>query len=127
MNIVADTGSVVSRIIVAEYAETFQFADCHLCNIGHQIVWNTVRILTDQSAFMCADRIEITQESNAPLVVGCVYIPQDLFNHQFGASVGIGGGQRKSFVDRNGFRGSVYGGRGTEHHLFNIMCLHHIT
>ena len=52
MNVVADTGSVWSVVIIAEYMNAFSLANCYLGNIRYQVVWNSLRILADSAALM---------------------------------------------------------------------------
>ena len=70
MDIISYTGSVRSIIIISEYIQMIQFSNGNLCDIRYQVVWNTLRIFTDQSAFMSADWVKVTVRicSSMPLV-----------------------------------------------------------
>ena len=61
INIVADTGSIRSIIIITKDSEFL--ADTHSClsNVWNQIVWHTIWQLTNLSRRMCTYRIEISQ------------------------------------------------------------------
>ena len=59
MDIVADTGSVRRIVIVAEYTDLLQLADCYLCDIRGQVIRDTCRILTDHTALMGAYRVKV--------------------------------------------------------------------
>src|SRR5260221_578009 len=52
MDVVADAGAVACRIIAAENTHSVANAHGNLSDIGHQIVWDTLRIFTDQPARM---------------------------------------------------------------------------
>ena len=66
MDIVSHTGSVRSIIIVAEHPQFLQLAHSHLGDIGHQIIGDTVGVLSDGTALVSADGVEITQKYNVP-------------------------------------------------------------
>ena len=59
MYIVADAGAVVSRIVVAEDAQLFPYADGGLRDLRHEVVGYAVRILAYEPGLVSADRIEI--------------------------------------------------------------------
>ena len=61
MDIIAAAGAVRCRVIVTENREMIASADSNLRDIRHQIVRNTLRILTDASALVCAYRIKIVE------------------------------------------------------------------
>ena len=43
MDIVAHSRSVGCVVVVAKHAELFSLAHCHLCDVRHEVVWNTVK------------------------------------------------------------------------------------
>lgn len=47
MDIVTHTCSVRCIVIVTENAQTFQFTHSYLCNVGNQVVRDTLRILAE--------------------------------------------------------------------------------
>ena len=60
MNIISDTGSIRSRIIITKDFYIRKFTSSYLENIWQEIIGNTIRIFTKQSAWMGADRIKIS-------------------------------------------------------------------
>ena len=66
MDVVSHTGSVRSIIIVAEHTQFFQLAYSYLGDIGHQVIGDTVGVLSDGTALVSADGVEITQKYNVP-------------------------------------------------------------
>ena len=64
MNIIAHAGSVRCVVIIAENIEIFALSDCHLSDIRHKVVRNTVGVFADNAAFMRSDRIEISQKAD---------------------------------------------------------------
>src|SRR5258708_4759779 len=70
MDVVANAGAVARRIIAAENAHAVANAHGNLSDIGHQIVWDTLRIFADQPARVCAYGIEVSQQGNAPSAGG---------------------------------------------------------
>lgn len=74
MDIVSYACAVVGGIIVAEYAKLGKLAHCHLLDIGHKVVGDTVGVLAKLAALVSADGVEVSEEGYAPLVVGGVDI-----------------------------------------------------
>ena len=60
MDVIAYARTVVCIVVIAEYTELLQFADGNLCNVWHQVVRDALRVLADQSALVCADRVEVS-------------------------------------------------------------------
>jgi len=67
MDVIPDPGTVRRVIIIAKYIQVVQFSHCHLGNIGYQVVGDSLGILSNQSALMGADGIEIAQQYHVPL------------------------------------------------------------
>ena len=128
MDIIAHACSVRCVIIITEYTETFQFADSYLCDIRHQIVRDTFRILTDQSALVCSDRVEISQEDNVPLRISRMQVSQYLLQHPFCPSVRICTGSLRAFLcNRDKCRVAVYSCRRAEDDVLHTMVSHYVT
>ena len=127
MDVISHTGSVRSIIVVSEYAETFQLADCNLCNVRNQVVRNPFRIFSDQTGFVCADRIKVSQKHDIPFRIPDMKIGQDLLQHALCLSVRIGDLAFRTILgDRNLRRISVYRCGRTEDHVLTAMLAHHI-
>src|SRR5699024_8175572 len=108
MDVVADTCSIRCVIVVAEYSKALKFSDRNLCDIRDQVVRDSLRILSDETALMCSDRVEVTEQDNIPFRICCVKICQDLLKHPLCPSVRIGAGSLRAFLcDRNERRISV--------------------
>ena len=125
VDIVAHAGAIGSGVVVAEYGEFGQFAGSHLANVGQQIIRNTVGLLADAAAGVCADGVEITQQNHTPLRVGRVEVGHHALHHLFGCAIGIGGfADGGAFGNRHGVRVTVHGGGGAEHDAFHARALH---
>ena len=61
MDIVAHTGAVVSGIIVAVDLQLGKLADCHLRNIGQQVVRYALGILADHAALVRSCGVEVAR------------------------------------------------------------------
>ena len=81
MDIIPHTGSVRCIIIVTEYSQFLELSNSNLSNIGHQIVGNTIRILSHGTALMGTNRIEVTKQNHIPLRVCLLNICQNLLQH----------------------------------------------
>ena len=64
---------------------------------------------------MSPHRVEVAQQHDGPAGIGFGEVTQDLFNHQLGAAIGVGGAGGEIFPQ--GYRGRIPidGGRGAEH------------
>ena len=110
MDIVTHTGAVDRRIVVAPDTQVFQRAVCHPGNIRHQVVRNAVGHFPNQSGRMCADRIEIPKQHDAPLRIRRADIFQNHLIHQFCGAIGIRGMHLEILPDRHTLRRAVHGG-----------------
>ena len=81
VDIVAHTGTVGRRVIVAEHAQTVTLSGGHLCHVGQQIVGNAARCFTDQPAFMGTHRVEIAQAGDFPGGIGFGEIGKNILDH----------------------------------------------
>ena len=72
MDVIPDPGTVRRVIIIAEYIQMVQFAHCHLGNIGNQIVGDSLGILSNQTALMGTDGVEVAQQHHVPLRIRCM-------------------------------------------------------
>ena len=61
VDVIPNPRAVGGGIIVTKHLQAGQFADCHLRNIGHQVVGDAVGVLPDGAAFVGADGVEIPQ------------------------------------------------------------------
>lgn len=59
VNIVAYARAVWRVVIVAKHTESLALAYGDLCDVGHEIVWRTGWVFTDETARVCADRVEV--------------------------------------------------------------------
>ncbi|MNJ64696.1 hypothetical protein D3C77_606650 [compost metagenome] len=83
MHIVTHPSAVAGRVIVAKYFQLSKLANSHLAKVGHEIIGNTQRVLTNQPASVCTDRIKVTNSGDTPSTVGLGHIRQYLLDHQF--------------------------------------------
>lgn len=124
MDVVADAGSVYGVVVIAEYAQTWQLADCNLCDVWQEVVWNAVWIFADETAFMSTDWVEVTQQDDAPFLVSNIQVGKDLLDHNFGVAVRIGCGGWHAFFERNWIVHAVYGCGGGENDLLAAVFTH---
>ena len=60
MDIISHTGAVRCGVVITEYIEALSLTYGHLSDIGNQIVRNTFGILTNGTALMSTDRVEVS-------------------------------------------------------------------
>ena len=95
MDVVSHTGSVMCGVIVTKDIQMIKSLYGNLSNIWHQVIGNTIRILSDKAALMGSDRIEVPEKNNIPwvlvpsLLVSCPKVHQYLFKHALGLAIGI--------------------------------------
>ena len=109
VNVVAHAGAVFGGIVFSEDVNVCAPADGHLADVRHQVVGNALRVFADQPAGMRADGIEVAQQNDAPCGIGCVDVPQYVFDDEFSRGVGIGRYCRRVFFYRNDGRIAVNG------------------
>ncbi len=126
VNVVAHAGAVRGCVVIPEHVQMRAEADCHLRHEGHEVVRRALRIFTDQSARVRADRIEVAENPDAPRGIASLQIPQHLFHGQFRVSVGIGGGERMIFCQRQPLRIAIDRGGGTEHQRLDPTDSHRL-
>ena len=128
VNVIADTCSVRCIIIISKHTEALKFTDCDLCNVWDQVVRDSLRIFSDQSALMSSDWVEVTKKYDVPLRICCMKICQDLLQHPFCPSVWICTcSLRALFCDRDKCRITIYCCRRTENDILHAVISHYIT
>ena len=83
MDVIADTSSVRSIVVITENADALEFSDGNLCDIRKQVVRDALRILSDKAALMRSDRVEVTKQDNIPFRICGVNVGQNLLEHAF--------------------------------------------
>ena len=89
MNIVAHTGAVIGRIIIAEYRKLFLLACADIYYDRHEVVRDPVRILAYLAALIRADRIEVAEQRRAEFLVRIAYRAQHILDRELCLTVGI--------------------------------------
>ena len=127
VNVISHTSSVRSIIIISEYPKFFQFTYCNLCDIWHQVVRDSVWILSDGSALVSTDRIKVTEKNYVPFRICFLNVCQNLLKHGLCPSVWVCAlSFRALFCDRDDCRISVYSCRWREDNVLYIMFSHNI-
>ena len=62
--LVAHPAAVYSIIVISEYAQFLQLPSGYSRDKRHEIVWDSIWILSDKSALMGSNRIEIPQQQH---------------------------------------------------------------
>ena len=125
VDIVAHSCAVVSRVIVTEYAELLKSACGYLCDVRHKVVGNSVWILSDCSALVSADRIEVAEKHNRKVGICVCGVAENLLHHQLCPAVGVGrtaGGH--CLYERNGLGSSVNRSRRAENEVIDLVLTH---
>ncbi len=126
MDVVAFAGAVSRVVVVAVDRQALQLADRDLCDVRHQVVGDAGRVLADQAALVRADRVEVTQQRDAPGRVRGRDVGQHALDHGLRRAVRIGGADRKVLADRQRVRIAVDGGRRTEHQPLDVGPRHRV-
>lgn len=66
VDVVADAGAVVCRVVVAENSQQLQLADGDLGNVRHEIVGLAVGVFADAAADVRSDGVEVAQRNYVP-------------------------------------------------------------
>ena len=82
MDKVANSGSIMSRIVVPKDPQFL--TETHRClgNVWHQIIRDSLGIFTNFSTLMRTNGIKITQQNNIPKIVRAIQIHQHFFKHR---------------------------------------------
>ncbi|MNF55723.1 hypothetical protein D3C84_371950 [compost metagenome] len=115
MDVVAHAGAVRRRVVVAKHPQFLELADTDLADVGQQVVGNAVGIFADEATLMGTDRVEVAQQHDGPAGIGLGKIPQNLFHHQLGATIGVGGAGGEIFPQGHRSGIAIDGRRGAEH------------
>ena len=94
VDIVSDAGAVRSRIVVPEHVQFRADAHSDLSDVGHQVVGDATGFFADQTGRMGPDGIEIAKEHDRQVRISHAGVFQDLFDHEFGPSIGVGASER---------------------------------
>ena len=127
VDIVAYASTVVCVVVVTEYAQFSTLAYGCLCDVGHQVVGDTVGILADGTALVSTDGVEVAEQNDVPFVVGLLYVHQNLLKHRLGLSVGVGAmalGALLGDGDDSGI--TVNGSAGRENHVLATVLAHYV-
>ena len=81
VDVVTYASAVVSVVVVTEHTELCTLTNGCLCDVGHEVVGDTIGVLTDGTALVCTDGVEVTEQHDVPLVVGLLDIHQYLLEH----------------------------------------------
>ena len=125
MDIVADSRSVGSIIVVAEYVDLLQLAGSHLGHVREQVVGNSLGIFSDHAALVRSDRVKIAKQHDFPAIVRFPYICEDPLLHGLCLAVRIGRDALGALLcDRDKSGISVDGRRGREYDLEAAVLSH---
>src|SRR5690606_10819735 len=92
MDVIAYSRAIARRIIVTPNIELLPTASRNLCNDWHQIIWNTFGVLSDQTAFMRTNRVEIPQNCYFPARITGKKIAEHVLNYKFCPTIWVGSG-----------------------------------
>ena len=109
VDVIAHARAVRRGIVVAEHADRSELANRDLRHIGHQVVGDALRVLTDKAALVRTDRVEVAQQHDVPLVVAHVEVGEHLLKHGLRLAVRIRGGMlRAVFGDGHELRLAIH-------------------
>ena len=112
MYIISHTCSVVRIIVVSEYTKLLKLSDSHLCNVRHQVVWNSVGVLSHCPALVCPDWVKVAQKDDIPFRVCLLHVCKNLLQHGFCPSIWVGTLAFRAFLgDGNKCRIPIHGCR----------------
>ena len=112
VDIVTHACSVGSIIVTAENAEEFSSADCNLCDIGNEVVGDSVGVFTDSAALVSTDGVKVAEKADALFVIRSIEVLEDSFDIKFCCAVGVCCfAFRHIFFERRGVFAAVNGCR----------------
>ena len=126
MDIVTLARAIARVIVIAENAQHIPPTDCDLGNERHQIVGNIIGVFTNQSRFMCSDRIEISKQNRARIATCLHPVAQHALNMVFGAPIGVFRRKWVVFVIGQVFCCAINSGRGRKHNSLAFCRVHRL-
>ena len=87
IDIVADTGTVGSVIVVAEDGELLAYTDSGLSDKGDEVVGHTIGQLADESRWVGTDRIEVAQHDALDRSTTFDIVEDNLLVHLLGIAI----------------------------------------
>src|SRR5215469_15517758 len=124
MNEVADSSAIRSVVVVSPNPQLLLFSDRHLRHKRQQVVGNPERVFSDEPAFMCANRIEVSQNANAPIIVRSIKVLQHFLDEKLCSTVRICRPEGMLLVERQITRYPVNSGGRTEDERLYLCLLH---
>ena len=126
VDVVTHPGAVHRVVVIAEDLQPIASPNGNLGDERQQVVGDTVWVFTDGAAWMCARRVEVAEQPEAPLGVRCGNVVQDLLEEPFGAPIRVGRAERCALDERHRVVGAVHRGAGGEHQRVAPVGLHHL-
>src|SRR6266404_7071441 len=123
MNEVADSGAIRSAIVAAPNRQLVALSNCHLRHKWQQVVRNAQRVFSDEPACVRANRVEVAQNANPPIIVGPIKIPQHFLDEELCAAVRICRSERMLLVERQVCGYPVNGSGRTEDERLYVCLL----
>mmetsp|Transcript_11229 Transcript_11229/g.21411 ORF Transcript_11229/g.21411 Transcript_11229/m.21411 type:complete len:284 (+) Transcript_11229:476-1327(+) len=108
VNVITNASAIRCGVVVTKDTQVFSSANRDLCHIGHEIVGNTVGVFANLTRGMSTHWIEVSQDNHGPIRLGTtqgfriVKVTQNLFDHVFRTTVGIGNADPNGGIFRNG-------------------------
>ena len=124
MNVITHACSIGRLVVVTPNVQVLATTHGNLRHVGQQVVGNTFGVFANQPTLVCANRIEITQDGNAPSRVGRMVCPQHVFNNQLGVPIGVGCAEGMVLGQGQLLRYAVNRCRRTEYQGFDIALSH---
>ncbi|MNR23690.1 hypothetical protein D3C85_1407250 [compost metagenome] len=90
VDVVTHAGPVHGGIVVTVHREFGHPANGDLRQARQQVVGPAPGVFADHPAFVGANRVEVTQQPDAPAWIGMAQIGEQLFDHELGAAIGVG-------------------------------------
>ena len=125
VQVVALAGAVGGRVVVAEDGQLLASPDGDLGEVGHEVVGDALRVLSDQPRRVGSGRVEVAQERDPPAWVGLDDVGQDALDHHLRLPIRADRGQRfvVLLVRHRGVL-PVDGGRRREHQVGDLVTRH---
>ena len=127
MNVIPHARAIRGIIIIAEYSQLWKLSHCHLSNVGHQIVGDSIGIFTNGTTLMSADRIKVAKQNHIPLAICLLDITEYLLQHGLRPAVGICALSFGALLrDGHKSRIAINSSAGRKYNVLNPVLSHHI-
>mmetsp|Transcript_33798 Transcript_33798/g.74904 ORF Transcript_33798/g.74904 Transcript_33798/m.74904 type:complete len:237 (-) Transcript_33798:114-824(-) len=126
VDVVADGSAIWSRVVTTPHAQEITLPQGHLLDVGHQVVGDADRVLTQVTTGVCADGVEVPEQQDAPLLVTDTQVAEHVLLEQLGAAIRADGLEGGVLGDGHLLGDAVHGAGAGEDNILALVLAHDV-